>query len=182
MKAFPGTTFVPAPGSEPRNKNEKRDMFVVWASISDLHCFEGSWNNPTKIVHSDHIEYNPNMAPCIINASAIGSLRVYKDHAEMQITDASRSANGRGYTGTIYYELNNEFYNNLNEIEWKASNFLRRDKIVEITAQTETHPGSYIGHLRCPDHRTDRSLCFYLHTLLTSHSQPQNKENHERQS
>lgn len=135
MKAFPGATFVPAPGSEPRNKNEKRDMFVTWASISDLHCFEGSWNNPTKIVHSDHIEYNPNMAPCIINASAIGSLRVYKDHAEMQITDASRSANGRGYTGTIYYELNNEFYNKLNEIEWKASNSLRRDKIVEITAQ-----------------------------------------------
>lgn len=135
MKAFPGATFVPTPGSEPRNKNEKRDMFVAWASISDLHCFEGSWNNPTKIVHSDHIEYNPNMAPCIINASAIGSLRVYKDHAEMQITDASRSANGHGYTGTIYYELNNEFYNKLNEIEWKASNSLRRDKIVEITAQ-----------------------------------------------
>ena len=135
MKAFPGATFVPAPGSEPRNKNEKRDMFVAWAVISDLHCFKGSWNNPTKIVHSDHIEYNPNMAPCIINASAIGSLRVYKDHAEMQITDASRSANGRGYTGTIYYELNNEFYNKLNEIEWKASNSLRRDKIVEITAQ-----------------------------------------------
>ena len=135
MKAFPGATFVPTPGSEPRNKNEKRDMFVAWASISDLHCFEGSWNNPTKIVHSDHIEYNPNMAPCIINASAIGSLRVYKDHAEMQITDASRSANGRGYTGTIYYELNNEFYNKLNEIEWRVTEPARQEKIAQITKQ-----------------------------------------------
>lgn len=130
MKAFPGATFIPAPGYEPRNKKEKRDLFVVWASISDPRRINGSWSNgswisPTKIVHDDHIEYRS------ILHTALGDtiLRVYKDHAEMPIDGDSE------LKGVIRYELNNEFYEALNEVEWRVTRPLRREKIVQITSQ-----------------------------------------------
>ena len=134
---FPGATFTPAPGSEPKNKQEKRDMFVTWAHISKFHLFDGLYTKPTKIVHPDHTEYRHNEVQNAHNALACGPLRVYSTYAEMDIHDATKDIydTGRTYSGVIRYELNNEFYNKLNEIEWEASDSLRRNKIVEITAQ-----------------------------------------------
>ena len=138
MKSFPGATFTPAPEYEPQGKQEKRDMFVVWAEISKLSYFDGHWRKPTKIVHADHVEYQHNKGSIFINSSACGPLRVYKDHAEMTITGAEvYPPNGRSYSGTIRYELNSEFYEALNKIEWETSDSLRRSKVVEVTSQME---------------------------------------------
>lgn len=135
--SFPGATFTPAPGSEPRNKNEKRDMFGTWAHISKFRFFDGLYENPTKIVHSDHTEYQHNEVKCVHNALACGPLRVYSTHAEMDIHDATKECydNDRTYSGTIRYELNNEFYEALNKIEWKASEPVRKSKVASVIQQ-----------------------------------------------
>lgn len=128
--SFPGTTFTPTPGSEPKNKQEKRDMFVTWAHISKLGFFDGLYENPTKVVHPDHTEYQHNALAC-------GPLRVYSTHAEMDIHDATKECynNDRAYSGTIRYELNNKFYNKLNKIEWKASEPVRKSKVASVIQQ-----------------------------------------------
>ena len=134
---FPGATFTPAPGSEPKNKQEKRDMFVTWAHISKFRFFDGLYENPTKIVYSDHTEYQHNEVKCVHNALACGPLRVYSTHAEMDIHDATKECydNDRTYSGTIRYELNNEFYEALNKIEWKASEPVRKSKVASVIQQ-----------------------------------------------
>ena len=135
--AFPGTTFTPAPGSEPRNKQENRDMFVTWAHISKLGFFDGLYENPTMIMHPDHTEYRHNQIQCVHNAPACGPLRVYSTHAEMDIHDATKgcSDNDRTYSGTIRYELNNEFYEALGKIEWKVSEPARKSKVANVIQQ-----------------------------------------------
>ena len=134
---FPGATFTPAPGSEPKNKQEKRDMFVTWAHLSKFRFFDGLYENPTKIVHPDHTEYRHNEVQCVHNALACGPLRVYSTHAEMDIHDATKEVydTGRAYSGVIRYELNNEFYEALNKIEWKVSEPARKSKVASVIRQ-----------------------------------------------
>lgn len=105
-------------------------MFVTWAHISKLGFFDGLYENPTMIMHPDHTEYRH-------NAPACGPLRVYSTLAEMDIHDATRgySDNDRPYSGTIRYELNNEFYEALNKIEWKVSEPVRKSKVANLVKQ-----------------------------------------------
>lgn len=71
----------------------------------------------TKIQHSDHTEYQHYEDRC-------GSLLVYKDHAELRIPQS-----------LVRYELNPEFIEKLNWIDWEATKAKRGEKIKQIIDQ-----------------------------------------------
>ena len=142
---FPGATFTPAPEYKSRDEKSRR-LWMDWSHI-DFAMFH------TKVQHSDRTEYQHYEECC-------GSLLVYKDHAELRIPQ-----------GLVRYELNPEFIEKLNWIDWEATKAKRGEKIKQIIADMKKQPvadlSSFsvsIGHLRCPDHRNDRTL-FLSHIL-----------------
>lgn len=146
---FPGATFTPAKGSEPRNAQEEHDMLIAWAGMSHLHYFDGFHYLPTKTVHSGYTEYHHNHPMCADGTTECGSLRVYKDHAEMDIHDVPIYGEGaRSYSGTIRYEINSSFYEALNKIEWEVSEPVREKKISEIIAQMKRTPVEDLAQLK----------------------------------
>lgn len=106
---FPGATFTPNPEYKPRDEKSRR-YWMDWSHIQ-FAMFH------TKIQHSDHTEYQHYEERC-------GSLRVYKDHAELRIPQ-----------GLVRYELNPEFIEKLNWIDWEATKAKRGEKIKQIIDQ-----------------------------------------------
>ena len=145
---FPGATFTPAPGSEPRNKQEEHDMLIAWAGMSHMSYFDGLYHFPTKTVHPGYTEYHHNQIPFAGSTTECSSLRVYNDHAEMDIRDVPIYGEGaRSYSGTIRYTLNSAFYEALNKIEWLVTAPVREEKITQIISQMKRTPVEDLAQL-----------------------------------
>lgn len=84
----------------------------------------------TKVQHSDHTEYQHYEERC-------GSLLVYKDHAELRIPQ-----------GLVRYELNPEFIEKLNWIDWEATKAKRGEKIKQIIADMKKQPVADLSQLK----------------------------------
>lgn len=148
-EAFPGATFTPAKGYEPRNKQEENDMLIAWAGMSHLSYFDGLYHRPTKAHCLGYTEYHHNHIPFAGNTTPCSSLRVYNDHAEMDIHDVPVYGEGaRTYSGTIRYKLNSAFYEALNKIEWLVTEPVREKKITQIIAQMKQAPVENLAQLK----------------------------------
>lgn len=125
-EAFPGATITLAPECKPRNEQEERKMFRAWTGWShiDFAMFH------TKVRHPDHTEYQHYEDRC-------DSLRVYKDHAELRIPQ-----------GVIRYDLNPEFIEKLNWIDWEATKAKRGEKIKQIIADMKKQPVADLAQLK----------------------------------
>lgn len=125
-EAFPGATITLAPECKPRNEQEERKMFRAWTGWShiDFAMFH------TKVQHSDHTEYQHYEERC-------GSLLVYKDHAELRIPQ-----------GVVRYDLNPEFIEKLNWIDWEATKAARGEKIKQIIADMKKQPVADLAQLK----------------------------------
>lgn len=119
---FPGATFTPHPGSEPRDEKSRR-YWMDWSHIQ-FAMFH------TKVRHPDHTEYQHYEDRC-------GSLLVYKDHAELRIPQ-----------GLVRYELNPEFIEKLNWIDWEATKAKRGEKIKQIIADMKKQPVADLSQLK----------------------------------
>lgn len=119
---FPGATFIPSPEYNPRDEQEER-FWMGWSHLQ-FALFH------TKVEHPDHTEYQHYDSRC-------GSLLVYKDHAELRIPQ-----------GLVLYELNPEFIEKLNWIDWDATKSLRGEKIAQIIAHMGKQPVADLSQLK----------------------------------
>ena len=119
---FPGATFTPAPEYKPRDEKSQR-YWMDWSHI-DFAMFH------TKVRHPDHTEYQHYEDRC-------DSLRVYKDHAELRIPQ-----------GVVHYDLNPEFIEKLNWIDWEATKAKRGEKIKQIIADMKKQPVADLAQLK----------------------------------
>ena len=119
---FPGATLTPVPEYKPRDEKSRR-IWMDWSHIQ-FAMFH------TKIQHSDHTEYQHYSDRC-------SPLRVYKDHAELRIPQ-----------GLVRYELNPEFIEKLNWIDWEATKARRGEKIKQIIADMKRQPVANLAQLK----------------------------------
>ena len=119
---FPGATFTPAPEYKPRDEKSQR-YWMDWSHIQ-FAMFH------TKVQHSDHTEYQHYEDRC-------GSLLVYKNHAELRIPQ-----------GLVRYELNPEFIEKLNWIDWEATKAKRGEKIKQIIADMKKQTVADLSRLK----------------------------------
>ena len=119
---FPGATFTPAPEYKPRDEKSRR-LWMDWSHI-DFAMFH------TKVRHPDHTEYQHYENRC-------SSLRVYKDHAELRIPQ-----------GLVRYELNPEFIEKLNWIDWEATKARRGEQIKQIITDMKKQPVADLSRLK----------------------------------